>query len=1412
MGSQLFGPLDRKTNIKVGYIDPDNGFVDGLTVCQANEYARLNPGTVFIFKTGDSVLKYLNINEVNDLTSEDLIRNKTKNACAGVNQKIECGPPKIEITGGGGIGAVGNPIIGIDGSILAVDIVRTGHGYTFPPQVTANDECQYGTGSVLRAVLGELVIKGDELVIESEGSVSYDLKFRNTGSIRGYRGEGRTYLYQYYDRLEDYEEYELCEEDVISYGTIWGPNGEDLGDWIPQAFIGESDNIIRDIQEFERDVRSLEGGFFNTRKIKPSSIISSDPKVTGGWNHVNDKTFVEKQYGTATPPPGVNRWGDFMNAYAISPKPPSNVKGSDYAGILFTYLWNLEFPTTGDYIIRGAKDNIAKLYIDNEFISDLDGFKGEINDIKKFYQEGQHTVRLDIINKPIYETVPVSTKGGCPSTITFKVTTSAKYANSIEIPGLDINVGKEFDGNQLNETFNRDVQYGVEYDVIVKSPQSKDGIRLRTQGDSVLQLEEATDNDWQDLVCTVSCGRFIKINGNKCKLIFDAPPAPLPLKSNNIEIINTEVFNTVDWINKADRKLWRTNVYTKGGFINDYGISPFDTLLELKDNPYAGTHVIRWEHVEFPADGNYNIEVEVDDNVTLYIGNRDGDGAMMIGNGLRDINLGGDEVILEKKGFRSAGNSTGKSTYTRYFKKGRYRIRAELEQIPGGKFAFTGIKGSNPMALAVRITSAIAQATVISPRSWNDNPMGVALTIDAPDPIVPQQPPPVQEGRCPPNPIWSTRSSGAKEQWYPVIYDLWSTFTNRYAMSPVKPLSQPGTDSGGTVYVNSWTIDVPYDGYYGLKATVDNAGKISIDGEPVMQANYIPPELRNSKGGRGAELRSGIDGVGEGGLIYNWRENDPEAKKIFLSKGTHTIDVEVENGITITYNTVDRQVFNTQSWQQTGTGIKLENVNFKVTSSAGFANSVEMVGQFSFSKEYDGPQINESVSKELEVGKVYDVIFRSNKKGGVNNAGIKLRNRGDKIVEMEDYTDNDWQDIVVVADKGRFYDFNGGRCKYVLGAPVTQTTKTIGQVTYSGPELFHYTDKRWGDFLNKNGISPYLPPLDSDNPSIIGVKTYTWSNVNFPDDGQYTIFFQGDDNGSLFIDNIEVATIRSSGGTPTPTFVNLSKGNYTVRVELNNIKGYLDIFTENPAAFAVKITKKVKIAGPSKSWADNPMGISAALIAPPCPRRIDGKGIVTDVIVEDPGNGYLAPADGPEGYPVALRLKEVLVKNPGVNYNCGVDQLTITPNNSTVLDYRCGPFGQILEVNVVSGGIFTETPAITMPSDTGVNFEAVPLFEVIRDPLDVPQEQLIQVTDLVGLKQTGYVDGRAYYGAVFYKEGVRYAGYYETAGQLIQVYDTLQESINAQVTTAPSAIQRQGTDINSNNQRLDIPGTPDQLI
>jgi hypothetical protein len=219
---------------------------------------------------------------------------------------------------------------------------------------------------------------------------------------------------------------------------------------------------------------------------------------------------------------------------------------------------------------------------------------------------------------------------------------------------------------------------------------------------------------------------------------------------------------------------------------------------------------------------------------------------------------------------------------------------------------------------------------------------------------------------------------------------------------------------------------------------------------------------------------------------------------------------------------------------------------------------------------------------------------------------------------------------------------------------------------------------------------------------------------------------------------------------------------------------------------------------------------------------VDGKGVVTRVEIIDGGTGFPDPPPTGigTGYPVTLKLVDIVPTDPGIGYSGGVG-IGITPDNGAKFKPIVDPFGRIIGVTTESTGIgFTAVPNIEIiPPDSpgvpytgsGVNARFRPVFEVVRDPLDVRPDQLLQVTDLVGLKQTGYYDGRPYYGSVFYKDGIRYAGQYQTAGDLIQVYDTLQESIDARITTPPSAILRQGTDTNSNNPRLNIPDTPENL-
>ena len=384
----------------------------------------------------------------------------------------------------------------------------------------------------------------------------------------------------------------------------------------------------------------------------------------------------------------------------------------------------------------------------------------------------------------------------------------------------------------------------------------------------------------------------------------------------------------------------------------------------------------------------------------------------------------------------------------------------------------------------------------------------------------------------------------------------------------------------------------------------------------------------------------------------------------------------------------------------------------------------------------------------------------------------------------------------------------------------------IDGVTYEGPEIFSY------DWYANGFIGPAY--FDSTGQEVMG-KTFVmrWSNVDFDEDGQYTLTSAGDDVLIIRVDGVEVGTSKVFEGQRATNF-NVSKGKRTLELELTNnpADSPKSTIQTNPGVAYATITKKVSVTtGITNPWTTNPIGISAILIPPPCPKRVRGKGVVIECPVVDPGNGYPSPnpelnVDLVNTYPTLLRLKSVEVEDSGINYNSGVDQIQITPSNGAILDYVSDSFGRIVEVKVLNPGLgFTTYPEITMVSPnvppvdggtatgpTGINATFRPQFEVVRDPIVTDTQKLIQVTDLVGLKQTGYVDGRAYYGSVFYKEGVRYAGFYETPGDLVQIYDTLKESIDAKVTTPASAILRQGTDITSNDPRLNIPGTPENLI
>ena len=145
-------------NIKVGYISEDDGYVKGISVAQANAYEALNPGTVYIFLNGDNKVEYLTIEEVNQLTSKNLLRS---DPCKVGPQP--CPPPTLEFYGGGGIGAEANPVVDRQGNLLAADLVNGGFGYETPPFVTVVDPCRNGNGAVLNTEIKDGI--GDMMVV-----------------------------------------------------------------------------------------------------------------------------------------------------------------------------------------------------------------------------------------------------------------------------------------------------------------------------------------------------------------------------------------------------------------------------------------------------------------------------------------------------------------------------------------------------------------------------------------------------------------------------------------------------------------------------------------------------------------------------------------------------------------------------------------------------------------------------------------------------------------------------------------------------------------------------------------------------------------------------------------------------------------------------------------------------------------------------------------------------------------------------------------------------------------------------------------------------------------------------------------------------------------------------------------------
>ena len=643
------------------------------------------------------------------------------------------------------------------------------------------------------------------------------------------------------------------------------------------------------------------------------------------------------------------------------------------------------------------------------------------------------------------------------------------------------------------------------------------------------------------------------------------------------------------------------------------------------------------------------------------------------------------------------------------------------------------------------------------------------------------------------------------------------------------------------------------------------------------------------------------------GRIFNSKENNPEPKKILLTKGKHKIRVEIKNNQPDKPSNVqETRIFSTKDWLSKinatpktvlTSGSAKANVGYYREGSNYFVKvdgeGADVIVDFSFYASGDNNGIGSGVgftklTIETEEGpKSFDrkkvlsdyntytlnsCKFKAGKKYKITFDGrgyILSGNEWIPYYRTQEPTISPSKKSLVIPDgtieviNGKIYD--QGRLttftaeSYGLNlfvkeviAPTIKTTviENIGAiysgatkdgVTYTGPTpIANY---------RKDFISPLLKDVNETPNEEIQGKTwkFIWSKVNFPVNGEYILNVEADATLIVRVDGLKVGEIKQSEGRKKINF-STTKGRKTVELELSNNRIPNTGFnTGNPTIAFAEITRIIRddrnVSG--DYWSDNPIGISAVLIPPPCPKKIRGKGTVApNPPVLEGGNGYkdpnpeIPPTVPPEvpptvppevpptvppevppevpligpptvpTYPVAI-ISTAVITGSGINYNCREDQIFV---NDISVPFECDTFGRITNIDLSTLPPVVAYPTIRIQTETGIGLDFTVQFQVIRDPVDVPPQQLLQVTDLVGLKQTGYINGRPYYGSVFYENGTPYAGLYKTPGPLIQVYNTLQESIDAQVTTPPSAILRSGTDVSSNNPRLNIPGTPENLV
>jgi len=200
--------------------------------CPKNTEINLNPSKTTPFQTArDNFASFIEVPSSSDVEDSiggyidgfsifgEKISDSPDSGLACDTDPYRCGPPTIEIFGGGGLAAAGSAIVDHLGHLIGINLDNGGSGYTTPPFVAIIDACDHGQGASAYSEINNegvvvriiIVNTGDGYDNQPTGGTEFDDVDTDTDVVSGI--------------ISDYN---ICLEgfEIISTGIGYSPTDE----------------------------------------------------------------------------------------------------------------------------------------------------------------------------------------------------------------------------------------------------------------------------------------------------------------------------------------------------------------------------------------------------------------------------------------------------------------------------------------------------------------------------------------------------------------------------------------------------------------------------------------------------------------------------------------------------------------------------------------------------------------------------------------------------------------------------------------------------------------------------------------------------------------------------------------------------------------------------------------------------------------------------------------------------------------------------------------------------------------------------------------------------------------------------------------------------------------------------------